>query len=100
MDASFRSETLAGLPDSLPEADVLLVGPHLEPQFDGLRRLAEQVGVAAALLPHDVFGGHGADAVLDTLPILFAARAVGADQGGDTSVRPVAPGAEPDPGHH
>ncbi|KQQ22484.1 hypothetical protein ASF48_04680 [Rathayibacter sp. Leaf299] len=99
MDASFRSETLTGLADSLPEADVLLVGPHLESQFDRLRLRAERVGAAAALLPHDVFGVHGAATVLDTLPILFAARAVGAGADGDPSVRP-APGTEPDAGHH
>jgi len=99
VDASFRSETLSGLADSLPEADVLLVGPHLESQFDGLRHQAEAVGVAAALLPHDVFGVHGADTVLDTLPVLFAARAVVAGSDGDPSGRP-APGAEPGAGHH
>lgn len=100
VDASFRSETLAGLADSLPEADVLLVGPHLESQFDELRHRAVRVGAAAALLPHDVFGMHGADAVLDTLPVLFAARAVVAGAEGDSSGRPTAPGSEPDPGHH
>lgn len=100
MDAEFRSETLTGLADSLAEADVLLVGPHLESQFDELRQRAVHVGVAASLLPHDVFGAHGADAVLDTLPVLLAARAVVAGAEGDASLRPIAPGAEPDAGHH
>jgi PTS system cellobiose-specific IIB component len=95
IDAVFRSETLAGLESSLPEADVLLVGPHLESQFDVLRRQAERVGAAAALL----FGAHGADAVLETLPVLFAARAVVAGADGDSSTRPVRPG-EPESGHH
>ncbi|WP_181074977.1 MULTISPECIES: PTS sugar transporter subunit IIB [unclassified Rathayibacter] len=99
MDAVFRSETLTGLDHSLPEADVLLVGPHLESQFDGLRHRAELVGAAAALLPPDVFGAHGADAVLETLPVLFAARAVVAGADGDSSTRPVRPG-QPDSGHH
>ena len=89
-----------GLADSLAEADVLLVGPHLESQFDELRQRAVHVGVAASLLPHDVFGAHGADAVLDTLPVLLAARAVVAGAEGDASLRPIAPGAEPDAGHH
>ncbi|KZX21732.1 PTS sugar transporter subunit IIB [Rathayibacter tanaceti] len=99
IDAVFCSETLTGLEHSLPEADVLLVGPHLESQFDGLRRRAEDMGAAAALLPPDVFGAHGADAVLETLPVLVAARAVVAGTDEDSSTRPVRPGA-PDPGHH
>ncbi|PPI45497.1 hypothetical protein C5D18_06730 [Rathayibacter tritici] len=99
MGAEFRSETLTGLEHSLPEADVLLVGPHLESQFDGLRQRAELMGAAAALLPPDVFGAHGADAVLETLPVLFAARAVVAGADTDSSTRPVRPG-EPDSGHH
>ncbi|KQQ05220.1 MULTISPECIES: PTS sugar transporter subunit IIB [unclassified Rathayibacter] len=98
--ASFRSESLPGLADSLPGSDLLLVGPHLESRFDELRHQAARVGVGAALLPHDVFGGHGADAVLDTLPILLSARAVAAESGGDTSVQTALPGAEPDSGHH
>ncbi|QHC67507.1 hypothetical protein Q0F99_02745 [Rathayibacter oskolensis] len=97
--ASFRSESLPGLTESLPGSDALLVGPHLESQFDGLRLQAARVGVVAALLPHDVFGAHGADAVLDTLPVLLAARAV-AEPVGDTSVQTAPPGAEPDSGHH
>lgn len=100
MEAVFRSETLAGLADSLREADVLLVGPHLESQFDALRRRAVDVGVAASLLPHDVFGEHGAAAVLDTLPVLPAAHAVVAGTDGDASIRPVTPGNEPGHGHH
>lgn len=100
VDAVFRSETLTGLADSLPEADALLVGPHLESQFDELRQRAAIAGVAASLLPHDVFGAHGADAVLDTLPVLLAARAVAAGAEGDASLRSIAPGAEPDAGHH
>lgn len=99
MAAVFRSETLAGLDTTLAEADVLLVGPHLGPQFDGLRQRAESVGAAAALLPPDVFGAHGADAVLETLPVLFAAHAAGHDRAGASSTRPVVSG-EPDAGHH
>nr|WP_254071782.1 PTS sugar transporter [Rathayibacter sp. VKM Ac-2857] len=98
IDAVFRSETLPGLADALPQADVLLVGPHLEPQFDELRQRAVHVGAAAALLPHDVFGAHGADAVLDTLPVLFAARAVVAGSDGDAP--PPAPGLAPGAGNH
>ncbi|AZZ48064.1 hypothetical protein C5E02_01605 [Rathayibacter rathayi] len=97
--AEFRSESLTGLDHSLPEVDVLLVGPHLKSQFDGLRQRAEFVGAAAALLPPDVFGAHGADAVLETLPVLFAARAVVAGADMDSSSRPVRP-SEPDSGHH
>lgn len=97
MDAVFRSETLTGLEESLPDADVLLVGPHLESQFDVLRLRAEHVGAAAALLPHDVFGAHGADAVLENLPLLFAARAVVAGTDRDSSTHP---DAESDSGHH
>lgn len=98
--AAFRSETLAGLGDTLPDADVLLVGPHLESQFDELRRRAGSVGAAAALLPHDVFGADGPGAVLDILPVLLSSRAVVARAEGEDPLRPTAPGSDPDAGHH
>jgi PTS system cellobiose-specific IIB component len=49
----------------LPGADVLLVGAHLAPSFDGLRARADAAGVASALLDPGVFAPGGADDALE-----------------------------------
>ena len=44
----------ASLASRLPEADTLLIGPHL-PDLDDVRAEAERFGVRAIALPEDVF---------------------------------------------
>lgn len=39
----------------LDSADVVLVGPHLSPSFEGIERDAAARGAVALLLPEDVF---------------------------------------------
>ena len=48
--------TEASLPIDIDAADVLLVGPHLAPSLDDIRRYAAPLGVQVILLPEDVFG--------------------------------------------
>jgi cellobiose PTS system EIIB component len=73
LEAVFRAEALSELPASMPGADAVLVGPHLDGRFDELRREAERVGTPISLLPPDVFGAGGAELALDTVVLLLAA---------------------------
>lgn len=68
-----RAASNLDIANRLPEARVLLVGPHLETVFDELYSLAASHGVPAALLPASAFGPSGADAALDlALSLLYA----------------------------
>jgi PTS system cellobiose-specific IIB component len=64
IEATVTAASTAGLDQRLADIDVLLVGPHLTAQFDELRSMAEDAGVASALLPESVFGANGEDAAL------------------------------------
>lgn len=55
------------LDERLSAVDVILIGPHLADRFPDLKRLAAGVGVAAGLLPADVFGADGVDRAFETL---------------------------------
>jgi PTS system cellobiose-specific IIB component len=70
IDLVVAASSLEGLEKRLPDVDVLLVGPHLSSRFDELSRLAQAAGARSALLPSDVFGAQGDDAVLDLVQAL------------------------------
>jgi PTS system cellobiose-specific IIB component len=50
---------------SLDEADVLLLGSHLEERADSIRSLAATKAVAVAVLPDSVFSSPTGDEALD-----------------------------------
>lgn len=49
----------------LGPVDVLLVGPHLAPQYEQICELAARYGVSARLLPAEVFSIRNGDASVD-----------------------------------
>jgi len=57
----------------LPSASVLLVGPHLEPEFDSFNAQAHDLGISAVLLSADVFGAAGAETALNLASGLLTA---------------------------
>jgi PTS system cellobiose-specific IIB component len=65
LEITARAASSLELESRLPEARVLLVGPHLASDFAELAAAAAQHSVAAALLPSTAFGPDGADAALD-----------------------------------
>jgi len=50
-----RVASLSSWPTCLPDADVLLLGPHMSGQAAQLGEQAARHGVAVALLPEDIF---------------------------------------------
>jgi len=67
-----RAASNLDLASSLPDARVLLVGPHLESSFAELSAEAAARGVPAALLPTTAYGPHGASDALDQALALLA----------------------------
>jgi len=65
LDLTARAASTQDLVSRLPDASVLLVGPHLESSFAELAAEAADHGVAAALLPSTAFGAQGASDALD-----------------------------------
>lgn len=55
LDCSASAGTALSLPNDLDDADIVLVGPHLASELDGIRSAAATRGVVVALLPDDVF---------------------------------------------
>lgn len=81
--------TEASLPIDIDAADVLLVGPHLEPSLEDIRRYAKPLGVQVILLPEDVFadldGVRTLDLVTTSLQAGDAAAAVAPSRGDDVT---------------
>jgi cellobiose PTS system EIIB component len=65
LDVTARAASALDIDSRLAAASVLLVGPHLEPQFPDLRTRAAAYGVPALLLPESAFGADGAASALD-----------------------------------
>jgi cellobiose PTS system EIIB component len=57
--------TVQSLPIDLDAADVVLVGPHLAPEFERIVREAAARGAVAVLLPGDVFADRSGTRALD-----------------------------------
>ncbi|MCU1552409.1 MAG: hypothetical protein JWR36_2969 [Glaciihabitans sp.] len=64
-DITARAASNLDIDSRLPEASVLLVGPHLAPDYPQLASSASTHDVAAALLPSTAFGPAGAASALD-----------------------------------
>jgi len=65
LDFTARAASNLDLDSRLPEARVLLVGPHLAASFDELKAAAAEHSVPAALLPSTAFGPTGASDALE-----------------------------------
>jgi PTS system cellobiose-specific IIB component len=66
-----RAASNLDLASRLPDASVLLVGPHLAPEFAELEAAAAAQNVPAALLASTAFGPTGAaDALAQALELL------------------------------
>lgn len=65
LSVTARAASNLDLTSRLPDARVLLVGPHLESSFRELAAEAAEHSVPAALLPPTAFGPHGATDALD-----------------------------------
>jgi PTS system cellobiose-specific IIB component len=72
--ATVTAASTVGLEQRRADIDVLLVGPHLNAQFDELRAMAAGSGVASALLPESVFGAGGEEAALQLVLQLSTPR--------------------------
>ncbi|MDQ1137636.1 PTS system cellobiose-specific IIB component [Microbacterium sp. SORGH_AS 1204] len=55
LEYSASAGTAHSLPTDLDAADIVLVGPHLAGELDGIRSAAATRGAAVVLLPDDVF---------------------------------------------
>jgi PTS system cellobiose-specific IIB component len=72
LDVTARAASNLDLGSRLSDAQVLLVGPHLESNFAELQAAAAEHSVPAVLLPATAFGTDGALHALDTaLALLF-----------------------------
>jgi PTS system cellobiose-specific IIB component len=56
---------LDSLPERLPAAGVILLGPHLGDRFAAIRDSADLAGVAVVLLPNTIFSSPSGDEALD-----------------------------------
>jgi PTS system cellobiose-specific IIB component len=65
LDLTVKAASDSELDAWLPSITVLLVGPHLAPTFESLRKRADECGVRTELLPPTAFGAGGAEAALD-----------------------------------
>ena len=61
-----RAASASELSASLDGAAVILVGPHLEAEFEAISSIAAAQSIPTALLPATAFGADGAIAALDT----------------------------------
>jgi len=66
LELSITAASDTELDDHLAFLDVLLVGPHLAPQYAALSTRATDAGAAAFLLPSTAFGPGGAEAALES----------------------------------
>ena len=73
LDVTARAASNLDLSSRLPDARVLLVGPHLESTFAELRAEAAAHSVPAGLLPATAFGPQGAIDALDQALALLSA---------------------------
>ena len=71
LNLTARAASNLDLTSRLPDARVLLVGPHLESSFGELAAEAAEYSVPAALLPSTAFGPEGATEALDQALALF-----------------------------
>lgn len=55
VDCRASAGTLPSLSAQLDDTDLVLLGPHLEPQLNSIRNDVRPRGVCVALLPQDVF---------------------------------------------
>jgi PTS system cellobiose-specific IIB component len=56
---------LESLPDRLPVAGAILLGPHLGDRLDAVRATAARAGVAVVALPDTIFTSPSGDEALD-----------------------------------
>lgn len=73
-DITARAASNLDIEARLPDARVLLVGPHLAADYPNLEAAAAAQDVAAALLPTTAFGPTGAAAALDLALSLLRER--------------------------
>ena len=83
LDVTARAASNLDLESRLPDVQVLLVGPHLEPEFGELEASAARHGVPAALLPPTAFGPDGAANALETALALLATPVTKANEGSE-----------------
>ncbi len=72
LDVTVQPLSIESLVDSLPVADAVLVGPHLEDRFEQLSADAASHRVPIALLPQAAFGPSGAGVAIDVVTTLVA----------------------------
>jgi PTS system cellobiose-specific IIB component len=73
LDITARAGAVSDLPAGFEDAAVLLVGPHLQSEFEAIQALATEHSISAALLPATAFGPDGALAAFDAAVALIAA---------------------------
>jgi PTS system cellobiose-specific IIB component len=76
LDLVVEAGTLPDVDDLLPDARVLLIGPHLDAHFSELRERADRAGAEAVLLPDTVFGPEGAESAADVVMQLLASKEI------------------------
>ena len=76
---SASAGTVQSLPIDLPATDIVLVGPHLGPEFERIRQDAATRAVRVVLLPEDVFSD-----LTGTRTLALVEEAMGAWESADT----------------
>jgi len=64
LDLTAKAASTEDLDARLPEAGMLLVGPHLESSYPALETKAAELHIPASLLPSTAFGPTGAEDAL------------------------------------
>jgi PTS system cellobiose-specific IIB component len=79
LDVSAQACPVSSLDSELAGTDVVLVGPHLTTQLDGIRSSADARGIAVAVMPTSVFSSPSGDEALD---LALSAAGAGVTRGG------------------
>ena len=74
LDYTAYAGTEASLAIDVDSSDVVLVGPHLAPEMDRIRRAVAAHGAVAVLLPDDVFSDRTGERTLDLIHDSLAGR--------------------------
>ena len=84
LDVTAEPCPLDSLPERLPDARVILLGPHLGDRLSVVRTAASRAGVAVVVLPDNIFSSPSGDVALDlALDAAGAMSAHGAPQRSD-----------------
>lgn len=63
--ARVEAKSQSNMADDLPEADILLIGPHLAYALDDLTKQCDPYGIPVRTIPKRMYGGLDGEGLLD-----------------------------------